>query len=299
MINILYVDDDTDLLEITKEFLESSNEFLVDTSSSVQAAGVALRKKNYQAVVSDYQMPEKDGLCFLRDLKRKGNDIPFILFTGKGREEVAIKALNLGADFYLVKGGEPRSQFAELANMIKQAVGKREAEKVLNHYLKHFKELIENSTDIIAEIDESGNLKYVTPSVIRMLGYSPNELIGTPIADIVHPNDLEHFTKFLKVVIKVGKTTNLEMKIVTKDGDWRILNVSGKVVMNETRSIVINAHDITEKILMSNKIKNLIRTLTVLSEVNHIIVRTNDRDQLFQKVCHAAVEKGDFALAWI
>jgi DNA-binding response OmpR family regulator len=73
-------------------------QFQVDIASSVNEAIGKMKEESYDAVVSDYQMPGKDGLSFLGELREKGNEIPFIVFTGKGREEIAIKALNLGAD---------------------------------------------------------------------------------------------------------------------------------------------------------------------------------------------------------
>ena len=57
-------------------------------------------------------MPDTDGIAFLRKI-RESSDIPFILFTGRGREEVVIDAINNGVDFYLQKGGDPKSQFVE------------------------------------------------------------------------------------------------------------------------------------------------------------------------------------------
>ena len=78
-----------------------------------------MNTERYDAIISDYQMPEMDGITFLKELKASGNTTPFIIFTGRGREEVAIEALNEGADFYLQKGGEPKSQFAELAHKIR------------------------------------------------------------------------------------------------------------------------------------------------------------------------------------
>ena len=60
-------------------------------------------------------MPDMNGIEFLKKVRASGNTIPFVLFTGRGREEVVIEALNEGANFYLQKGGEPKSQFAELS----------------------------------------------------------------------------------------------------------------------------------------------------------------------------------------
>jgi len=94
----------------------------VETACSVSEAMAALGQRHFDVIVSDYQMPEEDGIQFLKSLRAAGDRMPFILFTGKGREEVVIEALNQGADSYLQKGGDPRAQFAELANMIERAV---------------------------------------------------------------------------------------------------------------------------------------------------------------------------------
>ena len=127
MIQVLYVDDEPVLLEVGKVFLETGGEFSVDTRSSVSGALDALRKTRYDAVISDYQMPGRDGISFLKQVREEYGNLPFILFTGRGREEVVIEALNSGADFYLQKGGEPKAQFAELAHKVRLAVRSRRA----------------------------------------------------------------------------------------------------------------------------------------------------------------------------
>ncbi len=76
-------------------------------------------------------MPEMDGIAFLKEVRSRYDTIPFILFTGRGREEIVIQALNDGADFYLQKGGHPIAQFVELSHKIVQAVSRKKAEKEL------------------------------------------------------------------------------------------------------------------------------------------------------------------------
>ncbi|MCK9580461.1 MAG: PAS domain S-box protein [Methanoregula sp.] len=125
---VLYVDDEPDLLLLGKTFLEMMGDFTVDTAESASKGLVALRARSYDAVISDFQMPETNGLGFLMAVRTDIGDIPFILFTGRGREEVVIEAINHGVDFYLQKGGDVKAQFAELAHKIRMAVERKRAQ---------------------------------------------------------------------------------------------------------------------------------------------------------------------------
>ncbi|MDD1687230.1 PAS domain S-box protein [Methanoregula sp.] len=180
MISILYVDDESALLEVTKIYLEAAGGYAVDTCLSAQDALARLSTRSYDIVVSDYQMPEMDGLAFLIRLRENYPTLPFILFTGRGREEVAIAALNSGADFYLQKGGEPKSQFAELKNKIQQAVMRRRAERALLESEEHFRGIFSNAPVGIFHSTPEGTLVDVNPVFARMFGYdSPEAMIDT------------------------------------------------------------------------------------------------------------------------
>jgi len=130
-IRVLYVDDEPALLELGKIFLENEGGFIVNTLDSASDALTRLKTEPYDAILSDYQMPAMDGISFLKQIRASGNKTPFIIFTGRGREEIVIEALNNGADFYIQKGGEPLSQFAELSNKIRYAVSRKKSEAAL------------------------------------------------------------------------------------------------------------------------------------------------------------------------
>ena len=112
MHRILYVDDDPELLRITKLYLERSREFTIDISTSAEDILNAETVSQYDAIIADYQMPGMDGIAFLKEVRSRFGNVPFILFTGRGQEEVVTGAINSGADFRLRKGGASRSQFA-------------------------------------------------------------------------------------------------------------------------------------------------------------------------------------------
>lgn len=125
--HVLCVDDEATLLDICTVFLEKSGEFVVTTALSASDGLQLLEKSHFDAIISDYQMPGTDGIQFLVEVRKRLGEIPFILFTGRGREEVVILAIDNGADFYVQKGGETKAQFAELAHKIRIAVTRRTA----------------------------------------------------------------------------------------------------------------------------------------------------------------------------
>ena len=104
-ISVLYVDDEPVLIELGRQFIEGMGDFSVSTAESVADAQDMLAGKPFDVIVSDYQMPGTDGIAFLKYARERYADTPFILFTGRGREEVVIEAINNGAEFYLQKGG--------------------------------------------------------------------------------------------------------------------------------------------------------------------------------------------------
>ena len=124
---ILYVDDEPDLLDLIKMFLERDGSLRVETYLSVKEAWQKLTTNTplYDLILSDYQMPQTNGLEFLQQLKSAHIDLPFIIFTGKSREEIVIEALNSGVNYYVQKGGDFRIISTELNNLIKQAIRQR------------------------------------------------------------------------------------------------------------------------------------------------------------------------------
>jgi CheY-like chemotaxis protein len=89
-IHVLNVDDAPAILEISKLMLIDLGNFEIDNACYVDEAFEKIRNHQYDAIVSDYEMPQKNGLTFLKEIREQKNEIPFILFTGKGREEIEV-----------------------------------------------------------------------------------------------------------------------------------------------------------------------------------------------------------------
>ncbi|MCK9581077.1 MAG: PAS domain S-box protein [Methanoregula sp.] len=178
MYSLLYVDDEPELLEIGKLFLENTGDFTVIPVLSAGEGLARLGQQDFDAIISDYQMPEMDGIDFLKNVRKSCGNIPFILFTGRGREEVIIQAINNGVDFYLQKGGDPKAQFAELGHKIHQAVSRRRAERALSDSEKRFADIINFLPDATFAIDTRGKVITWNKAIEEMTGISAEEILG-------------------------------------------------------------------------------------------------------------------------
>ena len=182
MISVLYVDDEPALLDIGKTYLEKSGLITVETSNSAADARLRLTECNYDAIISDYQMPVTNGIEFLKYIRTSHGDLPFILFTGRGREEVVIEALNLGADFYLQKGGSPAPQFAELEHKIKLAVSQKQSERRISETEERYSTLFENASDAIFMMERDVFVD-CNAQALELFGCTREQLIGSHTRD--------------------------------------------------------------------------------------------------------------------
>jgi signal transduction histidine kinase/DNA-binding response OmpR family regulator len=130
-INVLHVDDDRGFMGLLKEFIEKTEpSIVVDIVESPYEAIDILEGKSYDCVLSDYVMPGLDGLELLNHVKNKYS-IPFIVYTGKGDEDVEYQALEAGADDYIRK--QPNIEhYKVLTKRIKMIVNRYRALKERN-----------------------------------------------------------------------------------------------------------------------------------------------------------------------
>lgn len=119
---VLLVDDDPLFLELSKTFLEIFHNIASDTVNSAREALERLENDSYDVVISDYDMPFMDGITLLKTIRDKRINIPFILFTGVGREELMHQAIENGASSFIEKIGDPKAQYSELSKRIWQVV---------------------------------------------------------------------------------------------------------------------------------------------------------------------------------
>ena len=298
-ISVLAVDDEPAFCALTKEFLKMPGEMEVDTASSVKEAMTKLATKRYHAVVSDYQMPGEDGIQFLKSLRAAGDMTPFILFTGKGREEVVIEALNNGADSYLQKGGEPVSQYAELGHRIRMLVRRHQAEGDLRASKEMLSLITDNMRDGVWLLDMQLRPTWMSPSVFQISGFTIDELANIPIdrqmtprsfqkvmsaaRTIMTPDDLNDPTKELSFAD--------ELEFYRKDGSTLLIDTVFSIVRDEQgrpTGVLGVGRDITQGRQAEAALRESEARYDKLVEQSHTVTWEVDMDGLFTFVSHVS-----------
>ena len=245
MHTVLLVDDEPSELELGALFLERGGNLRVVPFSSAIGALDAMRARQYDAIVSDYQMPGMDGISFLKAVRSEFGKIPFILFTGRGREEVAIAAINNGADFYVQKGGDPLAQYAELANGIRQAVLRRQAEQELRRSEEQFRRLMDNAKDLVFRMSLPDRAySFMSRASVDLTGYTPEEFYAEPglLGRLIHPGWADYYRRMWDDLVAGIVPPSYEFQIVDRAGKTRWVNQRNVLVPGDDgRPVAIEA----------------------------------------------------------
>lgn len=265
LIQVLQVDDESGFLKAAKQILEMKGPFQVDTVVSVAEAMEKMEKKTYDVIISDYKMPFKDGLEFLEELRENGNSIPFIILTGKGVKEVAVQALNLGADHYVNKCVDPEMMFNELAHDIRRAVERRRAYLAAWFTQERLKAIFDSSPNAIVIIDLHGNVVGCNQETFRLTRFSSKkDVIGKSALEFVEPMDRLRVSENLKKTLEQGTVKDLEFALLTKFEGRHIGEISASVVKDSSgnpTNLVAIISDITERKRAENALRQYSRRL--------------------------------------
>jgi len=188
-IRVLHVDDDPDVRDLAATFVMREDDGLdVVTASGPEAARERLADGEIDCVVSDYDMPGENGIEFLRTVREHDSELPFILYTGKGSEEVAGEAISAGVTDYLQKG-RGTDQYAVLANRIRNAVESYRSRQALaerNRTLRRYEHMINSMHEAVCIYDADGRFEIVNDYLLGWYGTSEADLVGTKSPLVEH-----------------------------------------------------------------------------------------------------------------
>ncbi|WP_058365685.1 receiver/sensor box histidine kinase [Haloparvum sedimenti] len=249
-IRVLAVDDDGAFAGLTADSLEQeSDRLVVETATDPDAALDRLRDGPIDCVVSDYDMPGRDGIELLEAARETNPRLPFVLFTSDGSEAVAAEAIRRGATDYLRKEAGA-SQYTVLANRIENAVTRYRAEREAEETHLRYRRLIEESTDVIVIVDRDGAFRYLSPTAERVLGYEAEELVGENAFEYVHEGDRDRTMEtFYAMVGDPDRRPSAEFRFRSGDGTWTWLEARGRDLLDDpvVGGLVVYVREITDR----------------------------------------------------
>ncbi|KAA9410414.1 PAS domain S-box protein [Haloarcula hispanica] len=249
-ISVLHVDDDPDLGDLVAVHLEQThNDISVCTVRSAADGLQRLSERTFDCVVSDHDMPGMDGLEFLKVVREEYEELPFILFTGKGNEEIASDAISAGVTEYLQKG-VGTDQYTVLANRIERAVGERRAKAALEESERMLSTLISNLPGMVyrARNVPDWPMEFVSDGATELVGYSSEALESGDVSwgTLIKDSETERLWETVQTCIAAGEPFEVSYQIETADGETRWMWERGRVVGTDDDGVEILEGFITD-----------------------------------------------------
>lgn len=296
-IHVLHVDDEPALLDVTEQYLRNEDDRItVQTATSARDGLDLLEEVPFDVVVSDYRMAEIDGLDFLKRVRERGLDLPFIVFTGRSREEVAVDALNLGADRYLQKGGDPRSQYGLLADAILQETAHRRARETLHESERRYRTLVEAFPDVVFITDYDSRMLWANDALERQTGLTVDDFqMEQEDNPFIHPDDAERVAQRIGAFVESDRTysDSIDNRFIDAEGGvhW-YSSVIAKTTYNGDPALQFITRNISERKRREQRLQRIERRYrTLVEQFPEAVVALFDDDLRYVDVGGEAMER--------
>jgi PAS domain S-box-containing protein len=296
-IRVLLVDDEPGVADVTARFLERTDEPLEVTVEHDAAAGLEhLQKESVDCVVSDYQMPETNGIEFLEQVRAAFPDLPFVLFTGKGSEDLASEAISAGVTNYLQKE-TGTDHYEVLARQIQNAVAKRRAEQ---RVAKH----MAAAPDGIVIAGGDGRIRGVNERTEELFGYDADELRGEPVETLLperfRDDHVDHREAYTDAPERRPMGAGRDLYGRRKDGTEFPVDVSlSPMAVDGHTETIATVRDASERHQREQEIARLNRINRTLRETTQAAVRAEGRAEIEQVVCEQLADSEPYLFAWV
>jgi len=299
---VLVVNDSPDQREMIQVIFQQAG-YGVSTASSGREGFKIAKSAKFDLVISDVMMPDGDGieLCQWIRSDEKLRSLPILLVSGL-RKDVSdvIEGLEVGADDYIELPVDPQQIIVRTERLIER----KRMENLLKESECYFRTLIENISDIVSILSKDGTILYEGPAIEPILGYKPDELIGTNAFELIHQDDREQVISDFKKIIETrgkgsGRLLPAEYRYQTKKGSWRILESIGKVIDDTARGtvIIVNSRNVTEQRKAEKaRFESEDKFGMVLKNSRDAIYQLNLKTQTFEYINPAAEEISGYSI---
>ena len=227
----------------------------------------------FDLVLTDHNLGSETGLEMIPKIKH----LPVIFLTGSGDETIAVQAMKQGAYDYLIKADD-YSHLAVLPSLIENTIRHYQSEVKLKETEERFRNLFQNTHDLIQSVDMNGNFNYINPAWSETLGYEENELPNITIKDILHPNCYASYEQYLKKVLQNNRKDNIDLIFLSKSGEEVMVNgnVLFEFVNEEPVAVTgIFRNDTKRRLAAAKLAESEERYRFIVENANDIIFKTD------------------------
>jgi PAS domain S-box-containing protein len=232
-IKVLLFEDNPGDARLILEMLKESNtdQFELTQVECFEEGLRHLSKESFNVLLLDLGLPDTSGIETLLKAQAVAPGVPIVIMTGLSDELLAIKAMQMGAQDYLVKG---QVEGNLVTRSVRYAIERKKAEKALRENEKRFRDITENAEEWIWEVDAKGQYTYTSPIVERILGYKPEEVLEKHFYDLFYPEDREGVKKAVfEIFAQKQPFVRLLNRNVHKNGKEVWLSTSGVPILDE------------------------------------------------------------------
>ena len=280
-IRVLHVDDDPEFAELAGEFLEREDERVdVETATSAAAGLDRLDAGGIDCVVSDYDMPGRNGIEFLAAVRERHGDLPFVLFTGKGSEEIASEAISAGVTDYLEKSSGT-SQYTVLANRVANAVEQYRSRRELEASRERLSLFFEQSPLGVIEWNDDFEVARVNDAAVEILGYDAEDLLGKSWEWIVPESETERVGEVVDSLLSDRGGYRSVNENVRPDGERIVCEWYNRVVTDDDGDAVAvfsQFQDVTERERRATQLRRSRARLEALFENSPDMINVHDTE---------------------
>lgn len=246
-----------------------------------------LNKARPDLVLSDFTLPEFDALEALHLLRKLKLDVPFILVTGTRSEEVAVECIREGADDYILKASLKRLPTSITNALQKRAIeqARVRTEAALRRSEEQYRLIAENTRDLISLVDVDGRFLYASPSHKTSLGYVPEELAGTELLELIHPEDSSAARAAWEQALQHRESRVAEVRMRHRNGAYRIFESISNWIFDDKdqpQRAVIISRDITRRKESEETLRSLPKLIREAQEAERRRVARELHDSVIQ-----------------
>ena len=251
---VLLVEDDASYSALLAAELEGAA-IVLHHADSLALARRKLHERGFDAIILDLGLPDSTGVDTVERMHEAAGDIPIVVLTSSGDEGLSGFSMQHGAQDHLLKSDADANV---LIRSLRYACERASFRQSLRASETRFRALVENSYDAITLLNEQGSVIYDSRSVVRVMGYTPEERLGQSVTESLHADDIPQIAeRFAYCLDHPDEALRVEYRFLHKDGSWRWGEAVGvnRLADPAVHAVVVNHRDVTDRKLVETALR--------------------------------------------